>query len=85
MIKLDVYTVTAGCIIIAAGVSFYKEWKFGHDLAMMCREEICEFMKNRGYEVRLDNYNTPYFVKGDKRYSYAYVHDLATENKLNEI
>ena len=51
----------------------------------MCKEEICEFMANRGYVVYTDNYGQPYFVKADKRYSYKYIRDLAGENKLTEI
>lgn len=85
MITLDVYSVGTGVILAIAGYEIYKQWKIGHDLSEMCKESICEFMKGRGYDVHINNYNEPYFVKGSKRYSYEYIHGLVSENKLNEI
>ena len=85
MIELNGYNVTAALIIGAGAIELYKQWKVGHDLAKMYKEEICEFMSNRGYVVHMDDCGQPYFVKDDKRYSYKYIHDLAGENKLTEI
>lgn len=85
MIELNGYNVTAALIIGVGAIELYKQWKVCHDLATICKEEICEFMANRGYVVHMDNYGQPYFVKADKRYSYKYIHDLAGENKLSEI
>lgn len=85
MIELNGYNVTAALIIGAGAIELYKQWKFGHDLAKMCKEEICDFMSNRGYKVHTDNFGDPYFVKDGNLYTYKYIHDLAGENKLNEI
>lgn len=85
MIELNGYNVMAALIIGAGAIEFYKQWKVGHDLAKMCKEEICEFMSNRGYKVHTDNFGDTYFVKDDKLYTYKYIHDLAGENKLDEV
>ena len=85
MIQLDPYTVTGACIVAAGAISFYKEWKFGHDLKMLHMDEICEYMHDHGYDVRMGNYNQPYFVKDKKMYQYKEIRQLLSENRLNEI
>ncbi len=85
MIQLDVYQI--GGIIFGSAIAYevYQQWKIGHDLSEYCKDEICEYMHNKGYDVRIGRFNQPYFVKEQKIYQYKEVRQLLNENRLNEI
>lgn len=85
MIQLDVYQVMGAVFAGAFAYEFYKQWKVGHDLSEYCKDEICEYMHDHGYDVRIGSFNQPYFVKEKTMYQYKEVRQLLSEHRLNEI
>lgn len=46
MIELNAYSIGTAVILGSAGVALYKNWKYGHDLAVLAKEHLTDEMRS---------------------------------------